>query len=70
MRKPIPLRPDYDATRLRRIARGSEVRTRFGGSWRWRSSMREAAARGGRGRRGHSAGGARLLGAPVQRAWP
>jgi hypothetical protein len=24
MRKPIPLRPDYDATRLRRIARGSE----------------------------------------------
>ena len=24
MRKPIPLRPDYDATRLRRIARESE----------------------------------------------
>jgi transposase len=24
MRKPIPLRPDHDATRLRRIARGSE----------------------------------------------
>jgi hypothetical protein len=24
MRQPIPLRPDYDATRLRRIARESE----------------------------------------------
>ena len=36
MGQAIPLRPDYDATRLRWIARESEMRTRFGDYWRWR----------------------------------
>ena len=57
MRPGIALRPDYDAARLRGLAKATRVKV--GGCWRWRRSTTVAP---GPKRRGSAASGCRPFG--------